>query len=96
LGPRERDNVTRLSRLCCFQGSSAGDRSAGGDEPRLRLAPTQSREQYSVSVVDDSRFSSSDSRPIPERRSLYHSARGCQPFFRKATPDTSPEGTGQD
>jgi len=44
LGPRERDNVTRLSRLCCFQGSSAGDRSAGGDEPRLRLAPTQSRE----------------------------------------------------
>ena len=40
LGPRERDNVTRLSRLCCFQGSSAGDRSADGDEPRLRLALT--------------------------------------------------------
>jgi len=82
LGPRERDNViTRLSRLCCFQGSSAGDRSADGDEPRLRSAPTQSRQQYSVSVVDDSRLSSSDSRRIIRRRSLYHSARACQPFF---------------
>ena len=82
LGPRERDNViTRLSRLCCFQGSSAGDRSADGDEPRLRSAPTQSRQQYSVSVVDDSRLSSSDSRRIIRRRSLYHSARACQPPF---------------
>ena len=84
LGPRERENViTRLSRLCCFQGSSAGDRSADGAEPRLRLAPTQLRWQDSVSIVDGSRFSSSDSRRIIRRRSLYHSARACQPFFRE-------------
>ena len=80
LGPRERDNITRLSRLCCYQGSLAGDRSADGDEPRLRLAPTQSRQQYSVSVVEDSRFTPSDNRPDSGRRPLYHSVTSCQPF----------------
>ncbi len=97
LGPRERENVTtRLSRLCCFQGSPAGDRSADGDEPRLRSAPTQSRQQYSVYVVDDGRFASSDSRPIVRRRLVYHSARRCQPLFREGPNWRAGAGEGGD